>query len=531
MITILQQPDPIVLAGNQTILRAKTDSHLEQGALAKWDVVIPEAQSAALFFGIGTSLSLPHYFIVKVGSYAGMDIIVDPPIWGAGETHATFDAWCEHLLQALNDEPLIGRFWTITRTNNVFRFEGNTMQTQYLQTYEMEPDPWGVTYTEISNGFPPVLRDSYKMLLQVYDKDFNLLTTTGEYRVPGADGEVIFDLSDYLQATTEIEKPSATEKMKVLDSGYNVFLVQLSSTFTGSEGVEKFEIVVLPGESSFMQQALWNEEGNSFYNYITNSLQFLSSQPKYKKIPENSIELLYFFNHEARDVSLNMKVYFEDGTDLTEVVETLTIPANRIVECDVSPGKILSHLANPIAGYDLWLDSYEVAGHEVRQYRFDRNTYDQSRFYLVRNDFGRVWETVRATGECKIDTEYNRNSIEKELPLNFDTSASNIEDVENSVMFTYELNWGFLNRMGNAKDWKHYLTQVELSLKVYELIAGYMIPCKFITRDANYHQDNEDFYTHKSKYRRAYFDQAYSTDDVPVIGDFNNDYNDDYFNQ
>lgn len=531
MITILKQPDPIVLAGNQTILKAKTDSHLSSGALAKWDVEIPEVQSAELIFVIGTSFELPQYMIVTVGSYSWVDVVIDPPIWGVGETYTTFDAWCEHLLQALNDEPLIGRFWTITRTNNIFRFEGNTMQTQYLEAHAFDLWDWEITYTEVSSGAPSSLRASYKMLLQVYDKDYNLLTTTGEYRVPGADGEVIFDLSDYLQATTEIGKPSETEKMKILDSGYNVFLVQLSSTFTGSEGVEKFEIVVLPGESSFMQQALWNEEGNSFYNLITNSLQFLSSQPKYKKIPENSIELLYFFNHVARDVSLNMKVYFEDGTDLTEVVETLTVPANRIVECDVSPGKILSHLENPIAGYDLWLDSYEVASHEVRQYRFDKNTYDQTRFYLVRNDFGRVWETVRATGECEIVTDYNRNSIEKELPLNFTTSDSNIEDIENSVIFTYELNWGFLNRMGRAKDWKHYLTQVELSLKVYELIAGYMIPCKFITSDANYHQDNEDYFIHKSKYRRAYFDKAYSEDDVPVIGDFNNDFNNDFFNQ
>lgn len=530
MITILQQPDPIVLAGNQTILKAKTDNNLESGTLAKWDLTIPETQAATLFFLLGTSFELPQYFAVSVGNSVGADVVVDPPIWGAGETHATFDAWCEHLLLMLNDNPFIGSNWTVTRTTNVFRFESNEMRTLYLNKTEIAPSDWGITVTEISNGFPPILKDGYKLQLQVYDKDYNLLTTTGEYRIPGADGEVIFDLSDYLQATNEIGKPSQTEKMKVLNDGYNVFLIQVAST-DWTEGTEKFEIVSLPGESSFMQQALWNEDGNSFYNYITASLQFLSSQPKYKKIPENSIELLYFFNHEARDVSLNMKVYFEDGTDLTETVQTITVPANRIVECDVSPGKILSHLTNPISGYDLWLDSYEVASHEVRQYRFNKNTYDQTRFYLVRNDFGRVWETVRATGECEIVTDYSRNSIEKELPLNFTTADSNIEDIENIVIFTYELNWGFLNRMGNAKDWKHYLTQVELSLRVYELIAGYMIPCKFITSDANYHQDNEDYFIHKSKYRRAYFDKAYSEDDVPAIGDFNNDFNNDFFNQ
>ncbi|MDP2401591.1 MAG: hypothetical protein Q8M66_06390, partial [Actinomycetota bacterium] len=327
-----------------------------------------------------------------------------------------------------------------------------------------------------------------------------------------------------------------TAIIKQINGGVNRYRIEvfewLDNDVLGQP--EVLNIVSLRGKSSFMQEALWNEEANSFYNYVNASLNFLSTQPRVKRIPPNAFELLYLYCHTQRQINLKLKVYLSDGNTATTTAATMTVAQYKLAEFDVSPLKlnVFQYETGGITvlGYDVWAEVTGISTHEVRQYRFDRNRYDQARTFLVRNDFGSVWEVIRATGECEVKSQFDRNSAERTLPLNFTTVDSNIEDIETKVIYEFELHWGFLSRLGDQRAWKHYIMGVELSKKVFELIAGYMIPCKFMTQNADFDADNRDYYTHVSTYRRAYFDTSYSPDDIPITGDYNDDYNDDYYN-
>lgn len=527
-ITITQQPQSIVLSGNQAVLKVVTDNHLEQGKFHIVDWTVPDTgRSVSANFRIQNV----RYGIdvwVRMNWPSDHDIVIQ-----LRDNFASFAEYLTHIAAQMTASPLMGFFFESTVESGKVRLTSRIMRSYVVSIYM---GAYVGTQTVIQSGTDPIIKEGFRIGARVLDSSYMLMKYDPELREPDLDGNVTYDLADYFSAVQEIAKPLDTEKIKQISGGTNFFRVEVfewqDNDILDTPTILSF--VSVAGKSSFMQEALWNEEGNSFYNFVTNSLIFLSTQPRLKYIAPNAYELLYLFNTSARTLTLKTKVYFSDSNTATIISDSTACDANKMVELDVSPAKldVFQYEIGDITvlGYDVWIEAVGISSHEVRQYRFDRNKYDQSRTYLVRNDFGRVWETIRATGEAVIVSKFERNSIERTLPLNYTTSDSNVEDIENKVVYEFQLDWGFLSRLGDARAWKHYIMAAELSRKVFELIAGYMIPCKFTTTEADFDADNRSYYTHVSKYRRAYFDTAYSPDDVPVVGDYNDDYNDDYYN-
>lgn len=527
-ITITQEPQPVVLSGNQSVLKVVTNNHLESGAYHIADWVVPDTGNNVTLFMRLRSLAYNIDLSIRVGPSTAYEVVIEPRA-----NFATFSDYLDHIVEKMSESPVMNHFFEAEVSSQNIRLTSRIMRNYWIIGYIGQTP---AVFTTIQAGADPVIKSGFRVGIKIMDSQYNLISLAPELREPNLDGTCVFDLSDYFSAVTPIEKPANTAIIKQISGGVNRYRIEvfewLDNDIIGQP--EILYITSLRGKSSFMQEALWNEEANSFYNYVTSSLSFLSTQPRLKRIAPNAFELLYLYCHTQRQINLKLKVYLSDGNTDTTTAATATVDAFKLAELDVSPQKLnvfqYENGGITVLGYDVWAEVTGISTHEVRQYRFDRNRYDQARTFLVRNDFGSVWEVIRATGECEVKSDFERNSAERTLPLNFVTSDSNIEDIENKVIYEFTLHWGFLSRLGDQRAWKHYIMGVELSKKVFEMIAGYMIPCKFMTQNADFDADNRDYYTHVSTYRRAYFDTAYSPDDVPIVGDYNDDYSDDYFN-
>ena len=192
---------------------------------------------------------------------------------------------------------------------------------------------------------------------------------------------------------------------------------------------------------------------------------------------------------------------------------------------DVDPLKIVDY-------YEVWLtDNAASALTEKRIYYLDSTFYKQTRFFIFENSLG-GFDTMRATGIATAKANYTRTQVSMLLPVYYTSKDREVMQVNQEESRKFTVNFGIMNNISGdlyAQDWKNYARQIELSEKAYEVINGRTVPVLFNTDEVELHSDNSRIYDLVLTYERAFIDNAYSDDEIPIKGDYNDDYYYDYF--
>jgi hypothetical protein len=526
-------PKLLSLVGDPVIVEAITTSHLDAGSKTILDFLI---------YGDDADV---HYFDITIsGAYSlhfnFVDHLVNLNDILKRSNFSSDNEFLNHAVDRMNGFPNAVAYFTFSVvTNSTYPNGFIRMQSIKMNDHQMVGSP-SFTFEQIdfTLGVEPHYNENYRLGIRIYNGSSELLGELVEF--PDLEGRVIFDISEFIEILPqpdfdlEANILSFNETCKpyfyLLFDRYGIPAVEHNTLFSST-------YYAIYGQSSYMKKAIWNEEAGSFYNELSVHKSFLTLQPNFKKITPFAPELLSFlvFDATISTVKLHLKVNFTDGSSYEADRGTIGAIYGKVLQAIVSPLRLNIfeiNISKTVANYTVVLrNQSNVDISQERTYILDYETYDYLRFFIFRSDYGGGYDCLRSTGivtnPAKIEKEFGTVA----LPDDYTTKTRKEIQVSATRTLEFNLNWGLMiNFGGNSRNWKNYIQQIELSDDIFEYINGITVPCSFITDDYMLHNDNTSIYTHSSVYRRAFVDEAYSDDDIPISGDYSDDFNEDYFN-
>ncbi len=534
-ISIYSAPKLVSLVGDPVLVTVLTNTHLLQGNKALYDLSIYGISNVGKYFEVvipETNQTIKFDLVETLTK--STDII-------AYDYFAEYADFMQHAADRISAIYEIRSKFTVQKVaygmhpNGVVRFESIV-----AEDITLEISIGSTASTDLVEEIPgniPVWEDGYMVGIRIFDENFGFIGELAER--PPLDGLVTFNIKALLE---KLPDPGFDLQVGILE--YNntckAYKFQIYDK-SGIPAVEQTTVwseiyFAIAGKSSYMKRAIRNEELGSFYNELVVNKSFLTLQPNNKLISPFALELLSFLVLEdtIATVKLHLKIMFTDGNSHEVDVSTINAIYGRVLQINISP-QLLSLYdydnTKTVANFTVsLLNELNVPISQERTYIIDYDTYDYLRFFIFRNDYGGGYDVMRSTGEAVNTASVKKEFANRALPYDYTTADRKEIQVSEERVLEWELNWGLLHlNGGTARDWKNYIQQIELSPDVFEYINGIIVACTFITDNYNLHTDNRNIYTHKSIYRRAFVDEAYSDDDIPVIGDYSDDFNEDYF--
>lgn len=391
-------------------------------------------------------------------------------------------------------------------------------------------------------GVDAEYRENFHLNIEVYDEN-GLIENSQKESEPDSANTAEFNISDVLQSlvSTEFEYPEDSDELMVVRTEC---IKKYKFRYWESYGVpaanekmyESSWYYVMKGRSAYMQTTEYHELNTSWWSNLLTSHKFLTLQPNYKKVGTSQVEKLFFLNHTdySGDTILKVKLYFTDGTNTTEDIETLAdFEKYQVIECcvgysamelaDVSPTKTVEK-------YEVWLEQDSNQISEKRTYYVDLEYHKRVRYFLFSNSLC-GYDTMRALGVGTSEAGYSTKKVSKELPYNYTSKHREFVQTEVEETRTFTAHFGVLNNISGdvyAADWMNYLRQIMFSQDRYEIINSRIVPIQSITEKVPLHNDKSKIYGFMFTYERDFIDEAYSDDEIPIDPDYNDDYNDDY---
>jgi hypothetical protein len=276
----------------------------------------------------------------------------------------------------------------------------------------------------------------------------------------------------------------------------------------------------LQGELNYLQK--------NFADLLTESQMFLSFAPLEKYTDIYAPERLNFAFINAGTYRMWCEETYEDGTTYSAMLDQVVTPAFRICEFDVSYRCIRTNFDRKLVSYKIWItNNADEAISEDRTFILDYNYYQNARYFYFRNSLG-VYECIRITGTVSKTRPITKDFIN----IPFDKRFTNLDREEKQLSANceqiYDMNFGYFP---NA-DWSEYSQQFLISADVYWLKKDSAYPVSIrdsknkVSEDGDYnpagtfqliHSNNDDF-------------KEFINTNAPIsIGDFNFDFNSDFF--
>jgi hypothetical protein len=258
----------------------------------------------------------------------------------------------------------------------------------------------------------------------------------------------------------------------------------------GDLEVSPANLVLWGGVSKFHFPGL-----NFFTDYLPTKKKFLTWAPVEKYVDRQQEDYLNFWNYGNNvTLKLQIKVYFDDATNETEVVATLTgTKFAELYQVPAGPANCGALLINPAKNathYELsLLNQDDTVITEVRTYYVEAVSHPLTKFIMFINSLG-SFEVLRFTGQATESTKFNRELVQKFLPHNY--AALDGQFVVNQITSQKQttLSSGyFKNRF--AKEWHEYMKDFMGSPIVYDVTNGSRYPMPIsagdhISEDQNY---------------------------------------------
>lgn len=535
MITVYSAPPKVTLAGDPIIWDLTSNNFLEivgvkaQGELEFYDgadiddTVTLEWSDKSLTFTCKASPDDSGLQFKPIGT--------NPLSWFINE-----------LFNAFNTNFELTEDYDIYISGDSILFDAKEFGDKFNITFSVSSG-WNADVDEWNNvvGIDQKYRDNFRINIQIFDDTDNIIGELSE--TPDNDGRVKFYIKDYLFSIVESSFTYPDDE-NLINEHSNICR-KYYIKYWESYGIPSLNYIVsksddfytLLGSSSFMQQAYYNENNISFWDLLQTQKKFLTLQPGNKKVSINQTEKLFFLHHVAStQIALRLKIQYTDDSTYEEDIEPTNVEKYKVYEFSVGYGALDIYSKNHSKEVEYWeVSVFDIVEDqvisEVRKYYLDNTYYKQKRYFIFQNSWG-GFDTLRAVGIGESKANYEREDIKKILPDKFTSKNHEIENNSQSETRIYTVNIGILNNIsGNseAKDWENYLRQLELSKKRFEIISGKIVPIRATNNDVPLHRDDIKIYDYVFSYTRAFYDESFSDDEIPITGDYNNDYSKDYF--
>lgn len=326
---------------------------------------------------------------------------------------------------------------------------------------------------------------------------------------PDTDGNVEFYLQQAFRGVFTLVPPTLNHNaiIRLTDR------IKRFKNFTGQ--LEEDEITPATLTPSSINLVLWGgiskfhyPDMNFFGAYLTANKKFMTWAPLEKVVGRTQEDYLNFYCYgNFTQLKLQLKVYFDDDTDETEIVSTITSAYTNLYQVPAGPANCGVLLVNPLKNvthYELTLlnQADEVVS-ETRTYYLDLTGHPLTRYFMFLNSLG-SFEVLRFTGVATAKTEYNRQVIQKFLPANY--AALDGEFKTHSVSMQPRISYGsgYVN-----SHWHEYLKDFLLSPMVFDVTDGPRVPVNIV---AGEHDEEDQRYDKFIRFevRPAYNDTSFT---------------------
>jgi hypothetical protein len=234
---------------------------------------------------------------------------------------------------------------------------------------------------------------------------------------------------------------------------------------------------------------------NYFTSYLTSKKKFLTWAPVEKHVDRNQEDYLNFWLYgNFSTLKLQLKVYFDDDTNQTSIVKTKTgTKFSELYQLPAGPSNSGALLVNPaknVVRYELsLLNQADSLISEVRTYHVSATRHPLTRFFLVLNSLG-SYEVLRYTGQASIETDVQKEVVQKFLPHNYSALEGEFEITEATIQRKQNYSSGYITG-ALAKEWHEYMIDMLASPRVYNVTDGKRLPIiitegEHSTEDQNY---------------------------------------------
>lgn len=288
---------------------------------------------------------------------------------------------------------------------------------------------------------------------------------------------------------------------------------------------------LIGGVSNYMQHYL-NFKELTFIEYLwgdTQDLKFLSWIPNNMPVHPSQPLRLWLYNTELfTSPSLMVKIKYTDGTESNDITVKTFENLKKLYEIAVGPVElrlITYDVSKQVQSYQVWISDNASVSTERKTFVIDYNYYERNDLMFFRNSLGvsevlwchgRRSETSQTQGEDHVQPFLNADYPE------FGGTRAHRANYTQS----YNMNTGHF-----PKYMRNYLLDVMAAREVKLPVNFFYLPAVVSPGTFNWGNDADDLFSLPFKAEVAYNESHYAlVPDVPSPwGDFNNDFNLDFF--
>lgn len=280
----------------------------------------------------------------------------------------------------------------------------------------------------------------------------------------------------------------------------------------GDLTISSSNLILWGGVSKFKFPGL-----NYFTTYLPDNKKFLTWAPVEKYVDRQQEDYLNFWAYgNFVTLKLQIKAYFDDATDQTEITTELSgTQYSRLYQIPAGPtnsGVLLINPAKNVTHYELkLLNQDDAVISETRTYYIDQVSHPLTRFFMFLNSLG-AFEVLKFTGQVTERTQFNRNLVQRFLPHNY--AALDGQYINNDVTHNQQRNIssGYIkNRF--AKEWHEYMKDFMGSRIVYDVTDGNRYPIVITGGDHDSEDQNYERFIRVTA-RDAYDNESFTPADI-----------------
>lgn len=440
--------------------------------------------------------------------------------------------WTQALADALQANYLIDQDFVATTNAGVLTLTAREYGAEYRITWVLawlNPRPTLV----VTGGASRTLRPFFKVGLILDILEGATFENIAEDEMPvDAQGQAEFDIHSLFadRIISSFEYPESSATLAILRENhcraYRIrYFEKYGSVITAKKIITSDTFYGLFGGASFLQQALYNEQGSSYWDKLIYNNYFLTWQPKTKYIDRYQMEKLFFLlQTEISWLSLKARTTYQDGSIITTNIITIADPVQyQVYEFILTLEKLrlAGYDDQSIVKYEVWLqDGSSNILTEIRTFVLDYSSHQTLRYFFFQNSVG-GWDTLRITGQQEDGIELSRKEVTKILGADFTGKDHQREYSGVREQKTYKTNTGW-----KTKEELSWIRDFLLSRKAYQISDRKLIPILLISSKLIQNRDNEDLYSISFEYARAFQNEFYTKQ--ITAPEFNDDYNNDY---
>lgn len=283
----------------------------------------------------------------------------------------------------------------------------------------------------------------------------------------------------------------------------------------------------MQGKLSDFSQGQLNYLEKTFYDKLRETGMFLTNMPTEKQTDIYAPERLYFMFLTAGQYKYKTKQYFTDGTNEEVTHDTFTAGEFEVREFLCSYYKIKKG-SKKLVKYEVYITTVQDNPFsEVRTFVMDYRYQRYARYFMLKNWLG-VYEIMRTTGEVAKNKNVSKEFTRVPLPIKF-THLDRREvqtSVDSEAMYTIKT--GFFADKYHAE----WLQELLESDDVYWLKNSQAYPISVqsskqeVSKDGDYNPAASFDITHAM---HDDFTEEFIANKPITIGDFNLDFNTDFF--